>query len=48
MWGKLVFLAPFALSTTAADKTVGEIFSDPQWRALGEALRSRSMRGCHC
>jgi 2-dehydropantoate 2-reductase len=37
MWGKLVFLAPFALSTTAADRTVGEIFSDPQWRALGEA-----------
>lgn len=37
MWGKLVFLAPFALSTTAADKTVGEIFSDPQWRSLGEA-----------
>ncbi len=37
MWGKLVFLAPFALSTTAADKTVGEVFSDPEWRALGEA-----------
>ena len=37
MWGKLVFLAPFALTTTAADKTVGEIFSDPQWRNLGEA-----------
>jgi 2-dehydropantoate 2-reductase len=37
MWGKLVFLAPFALSTTAADKTVGEIFADPQWRSLGEA-----------
>ena len=37
MWGKLVFLAPFALSTTAADKTVGEIMSDPQWRGLGEA-----------
>jgi 2-dehydropantoate 2-reductase len=37
MWGKLVFLAPFALTTTAADKTVGEIFSDPQWRSLGEA-----------
>jgi len=37
MWGKLVFLAPFALSTTAADKTVGEILSDPQWRSLGEA-----------
>jgi 2-dehydropantoate 2-reductase len=37
MWGKLVFLAPFALTTTAANKTVGEIFSDPQWRSLGEA-----------
>jgi 2-dehydropantoate 2-reductase len=37
MWGKLVFLAPFALATTAADKTVGEILSDPHWRSLGEA-----------
>src|SRR5216684_2041042 len=37
MWGKLVFLAPFALSTTAAGKTVGEILSDPQWRSQGEA-----------
>ena len=37
LWGKLVFLAPFALSTTAADKTVGEILSDPQWRSLAEA-----------
>src|SRR5712671_139394 len=37
MWGKLVFLAPFALSTTAAGKTVGEILSDPAWRSLGEA-----------
>jgi 2-dehydropantoate 2-reductase len=37
MWGKLVFLAPFALTTTAADKTVGEILSDPHWRSLGEA-----------
>ncbi|MFZ0760545.1 MAG: 2-dehydropantoate 2-reductase [Candidatus Sulfotelmatobacter sp.] len=37
MWGKLVFLAPFALSTTAADKTVGEILSDPTWRSIGEA-----------
>lgn len=37
MWGKLVFLAPFALATTAADKTVGEILSDPQWRSLGMA-----------
>jgi 2-dehydropantoate 2-reductase len=37
MWGKLVFLAPFALSTTAADKTVGEVLADPHWRSLGEA-----------
>ncbi len=37
MWGKLVFLAPFALATTAADKTLGEVLSDPQWRAQGEA-----------
>jgi 2-dehydropantoate 2-reductase len=37
MWGKLVFLAPFALSTTAADKTIGEILSDPEWRSLGVA-----------
>jgi 2-dehydropantoate 2-reductase len=37
MWGKLVFLAPFALSTTAADKSVGEILSDPRWRNLGVA-----------
>ncbi|MGA8431662.1 MAG: 2-dehydropantoate 2-reductase [Candidatus Sulfotelmatobacter sp.] len=37
MWGKLVFLAPFALTTTAADKTVGEVLSDPAWRDQGEA-----------
>ncbi len=37
MWGKLVFLAPFALSTTAADKSVGEILADPRWRVLAEA-----------
>jgi len=37
MWSKLVFLAPFALTTTAADKTVGEVFADPQWLSLGEA-----------
>jgi 2-dehydropantoate 2-reductase len=37
MWGKLVFLAPFALATTAADKSVGEVLADPQWRSQGEA-----------
>jgi 2-dehydropantoate 2-reductase len=37
MWGKLVFLAPFALTTTAADKTTGEILADPEWRQMGLA-----------
>jgi 2-dehydropantoate 2-reductase len=32
MWSKLVFLAPFALTTTAADKTTGEVISDPAWK----------------
>jgi len=35
MWSKLVFLAPFALTSTAADKTTDEIFADPHWRQLG-------------
>jgi 2-dehydropantoate 2-reductase len=35
MWSKLVFLAPFALTTTAADKTTGEFLADPTWRELG-------------
>jgi 2-dehydropantoate 2-reductase len=32
MWGKLVFLAPFALTTTAADKTTGAVIADPAWK----------------
>jgi len=35
MWSKLVFLAPFALTSTAADKTTDQIFADPHWRQLG-------------
>jgi len=35
MWSKLVFLAAFALTTTASDKTTGEILTDPSWRELG-------------
>jgi 2-dehydropantoate 2-reductase len=43
MWSKLVFLAAFALSTTAADKTTGEILADPKWRDLGfSAIREAS------
>ena len=37
MWSKLVFLAPFALSTTASDKNIGEMLADPTWKALGVA-----------
>jgi 2-dehydropantoate 2-reductase len=37
MWSKLVFLVAFALATTAADKTTGEILTDPAWRELGLA-----------
>ena len=37
MWTKLIFLAAFALTTTAADKTTGEILADPEWRQLGLA-----------
>ena len=35
MWSKLVFLAAFALTTTASGKTTGEILADPEWRKLG-------------
>lgn len=34
MWSKLVFLAAFALTTTASGKTTGEILADPEWRQL--------------
>jgi len=36
LWSKLVFLAPSGLSTTAADKPIGGILSDPEWRRLAE------------
>ena len=32
MWGKIVFLAPFALTTTAADRTTRGIIADPDWK----------------
>jgi 2-dehydropantoate 2-reductase len=37
MWSKLVFLAPFALSTTAANKNTGEVIADPAWKSQLEA-----------
>jgi 2-dehydropantoate 2-reductase len=35
MWSKLVFLAAFALTSTAADKTSDDMLADPHWRQLG-------------
>lgn len=32
MWGKLCFLGPFALTTTASSKNLGEILGDPEWK----------------
>jgi 2-dehydropantoate 2-reductase len=37
LWGKLMFLAPFALTTSAADATIGQVLASPQWRAKLEA-----------
>jgi 2-dehydropantoate 2-reductase len=42
MWSKLVFLAAFALTTTAADKTTGEILADPTWRQMWRRARLRN------
>jgi 2-dehydropantoate 2-reductase len=35
MWSKLVFLAAFALTTTASGLATGGVLSDPKWRDLG-------------
>ena len=32
MWSKIVFLAPFALTTTAADRTTGAVIAAPDWK----------------
>ena len=33
LWGKMCFLAPFALVTSASGKDLGEISADPTWKA---------------
>ena len=33
LWGKLCFLEPFALVTSASGKNLGEISADPAWKA---------------
>lgn len=43
MWSKLCLIAPLALTTTAAGRTIGEILSDPQWEAR---LRSSAIETC--
>ena len=32
MWSKIVFLAPFALTTSAADRTTGAVIADREWK----------------
>jgi 2-dehydropantoate 2-reductase len=32
MWSKLVFLAPFALATTAFDQSIGGVLGNPDWK----------------
>lgn len=38
LWSKLSILAPFALTTTAAGLTIGEVAGDPGWRKKLEAV----------
>jgi 2-dehydropantoate 2-reductase len=38
LWTKLSFLAPFALTTSAAGLTIGEVNRDPVWRKRLEAV----------
>jgi 2-dehydropantoate 2-reductase len=38
LWTKLSFLAPFALTTTAAGLTIGEVNRDPAWRKRLESV----------
>jgi 2-dehydropantoate 2-reductase len=37
MWTKLVFLAPFALATTAFDQPIGGVMSNPDWKTEWES-----------
>ncbi|MGH9703237.1 MAG: ketopantoate reductase family protein [Candidatus Acidiferrales bacterium] len=38
LWSKLSYLAPFALTGTASDKSIGEILSNAEWRARLESV----------
>jgi 2-dehydropantoate 2-reductase len=44
MWSKLVFLGPFALATTAFDKPIGEVVTNPStWQQLEGCVRETCM-----
>jgi len=46
MWSKLVFLGPFALATTAFDKAIGEVVSNPDtWAQLEQCVRETCAAG---
>jgi 2-dehydropantoate 2-reductase len=46
MWNKLVFLGPFALTTSAFDNPIGEILGDPgKWRQLETCVREACAAG---
>lgn len=46
MWSKLVFLGPFALTTSAFDKPVGEVVTDAErWRQLEGCVREACAAG---
>lgn len=42
MWSKLVFLAPFALSTTATNQPIGKVISDPSQMAQLTAVTAEA------
>ena len=46
MWSKLVFLGPFALTTSAFDRTIGEVIAEPEtWRQLQACVREACAAG---
>ena len=46
MWSKLVFLGPFALATSAFDRTIGEVIAEPgMWRQLQACVREACAAG---
>ncbi len=46
MWSKLAFLGPFALATSAFDKTIGEVVADPStWQQLEGCVRETCAAG---